>query len=135
MAENSIVSKSLWGFPSSNVDRMAPVTALREQGGVLYELTNKRLGARVDSTMSNGVDPQMTHTLVIFINGYPNMTFEVLTVTHPMSSFPATVRCGGTTLGDARSIEGYNDLIKRALMSERVQNAVAIMCAQAKEVA
>lgn len=132
MAENNTTTaKSLWSFPSSVIDRTAPVTTLREQAAVLADVTNQRLSGRVSTTMSRGVDdPTMTHTLTIFITAHPDMTFEVLDVRHPLTSYPATIRNGGHTVGESRTHEDFEKTIGEVLRSGRVQHAVACMLAQ-----
>ena len=127
MSVSTVEAPNLWGNLSTRPIVKPPRYFLDQQADVLRQMTNGLLVGQVSVAKHVPQRNQFHVTLLILVPALDNYVYEVLTVVHDLSFYPACI--GYDNGGDFEQIECQNEEefkqgVQRVLQSASVRKVV-----------
>lgn len=124
-----MTTRNLRGHIPAATAVTTPLTILREQAGLLGELTDGVLEGDVQARRSAKGD--FTYTLYIVAPGLDRYHHAIVEVEHPVAMYPVSVLDDGTGKGYmCADEEMFVRVLQRILTSDHVRKVIAALLAQ-----
>ena len=125
--------QSLWEIPSESETFRTPTTILREQAGILSELTENTLVGEIRHEEPILNENTFTVSLYIAAPSLKNYRLKVLEIIHGTNLYPVKV-ANSLELDrfdeEAANEEEYKTILREILSSDSVQRAVSILMSE-----
>jgi hypothetical protein len=125
---------NFWGDLPDVQNIKTPVTLLREQAGILTELTSGVLVAEVSMRDMSEYSWAFGHDLNIRVPAMGDYRITVLSVFQPLKMYPldAFNRISENSASHIQSYEQFEAWLKKSLSEPEVRNVIASLLAQLK---